>query len=140
MKENGHQELPSDAAARKRKLFESLLEEEEGIDLSQTKIIPASEAEAVPLAFAQQRLWFLDQLEPGSPTYNIPGAFRIRGPLNFAALRQSIDGVVRRHEALRTTFVVMNGRPAQAISPVVAPALSAIDLSDLSHLQREAAV
>jgi hypothetical protein len=140
MKENGHQELPSDAAARKRKLFEYLLEEEEGIDLSKTKIIPAAEPEAVPLSFAQQRLWFLDQLEPGSPTYNIPGAFRILGPLNVAALRQSIHEVVRRHEALRTTFAVTSGRLVQVISSVAAVAPSLIDPSDSPHIQREAAI
>ena len=139
MKGNGHQELSADAAARKRKLFEYLLEEEEGIDLSKTKIIPAAAPEAVPLSFAQQRLWFLDQLQPGSGTYNIPGAFRIRGPLNVAALRQSIHEVVRRHEALRTTFVVMSGRPVQLISPVVALVPSLIDLSELPRLHREAA-
>ncbi|HWX43332.1 MAG TPA: condensation domain-containing protein, partial [Blastocatellia bacterium] len=137
---SGNQELPSDAATRKRKLFEYLLEEEEGIDLSKTKIAPAAEHEAMPLSFAQQRLWFLDQLQPGSPTYNIPGAFRIRGPLNVAALRQSIHEVVRRHEALRTTFVVASGRLAQVISSVVALAPSLIDPRDLPRTQREAAI
>ncbi|MDQ3274535.1 MAG: amino acid adenylation domain-containing protein, partial [Actinomycetota bacterium] len=59
---------------------------------------------ALPVSFAQQRLWFLDRLSPGEVTYNLPGAVRIEGPLGVAALRAALAGVVRRHEALRTTF------------------------------------
>src|SRR5258708_18948955 len=57
-----------------------------------------------PASFAQQRLWFLDRLEPGSCAYNLPMGFRIRGPLNVPALKQSLDEIVLRHESLRTTF------------------------------------
>src|SRR4051794_34429578 len=58
-----------------------------------------------PLSFAQQRLWFLDQFQPGSPLYHICPALRITGRLDVAALRQTLDVIVVRHEALRTTFV-----------------------------------
>src|SRR5215211_6011255 len=58
----------------------------------------------VPLSFAQQRLWFLDQLVPGNVAYNMPAAMRLDGALDVAALRRSLDTILRRHEALRTTF------------------------------------
>ena len=72
---------------------------------------------SAPLSFAQQRLWFLDQLEPGSPLYNVHSAVRLHGQLNVAALERSFDFMVRRHETLRTTFELHNGLPLQVISP-----------------------
>ncbi len=57
-----------------------------------------------PASFAQRRLWFLDQLEPDSPFYNIPAAIRLTGKLNIVALGQSLNEIVRRHQTLRTTF------------------------------------
>ena len=59
-----------------------------------------------PLSFAQQRLWFLDQMDPGAPVYNVPLAARLTGPLDVEALAKSLNGVVRRHDVLRTTFPV----------------------------------
>jgi len=85
----------------------------------------------IPLSFAQQRLWFLDQLLPNNPAYNIPAFMRLRGPLNIAALERSLDEIVRRHEALRTTFDVVQEQPVQ----VIAPSLSlTIPVADLTHI------
>src|SRR5262249_21778499 len=67
----------------------------------------------LPLSFAQQRLWFLNELEPGVPAYNIPLAVRLTGKLDAAALEASLQEVVRRHEALRTTFTTVEGRALQ---------------------------
>jgi amino acid adenylation domain-containing protein len=92
----------------------------------------------LPLSFAQQRLWFLQELEPQSAAYNIPRAFRIRGALNVAALEQTLTEVVRRHEILRTSFRVENGEPVQVINPAQAVRLPVIDLSHLSQDEREA--
>ncbi|HVR09044.1 MAG TPA: amino acid adenylation domain-containing protein, partial [Thermoanaerobaculia bacterium] len=71
----------------------------------------------LPLSFAQQRLFFLDQLEPGSAIYNVPAAFSLAGPLDVAALRRSLGEIVRRHEVLRTRFELFEGEPAQIVLP-----------------------
>ncbi|WP_164021935.1 condensation domain-containing protein, partial [Pyxidicoccus trucidator] len=72
---------------------------------------------ALPLSFAQQRLWFLDQLRPGDASYNIPAALRIEGALDVEALRRAFEELVRRHEALRTTLSTLQGSPQQLIHP-----------------------
>ena len=92
----------------------------------------------LPLSFAQQRLWFLDQLMPGSIAYNITGAVRLTSPLNIAALEQSITEVLRRHEVLRTTFRVVDGQPFQSIAPAKPFILPVTDLKDLPEAEREA--
>ncbi len=103
-------------------------------------ILPAPRGGELPLSFAQERLWFLDQLEPGSPFYNIPGAVRLRGPLDAAALEWALGEIVRRHEALRTVFPERGGRAAQVVLPPEPLALPVEDLSDLPEEAREAAV
>ncbi len=77
----------------------------------------AQENRSFPLSFAQQRLWFLDQWQPGSAVYNIPGAFRLTGPLHIVALEQSLNEIIRRHAVLRTCFSTKEGQPVQVISP-----------------------
>ncbi len=84
-----------------------------------------------PLSFAQQRLWFLDQLAPGSTAYNCPTALRLEGPLAVAALAASLDEIVRRHESLRSVVVVADGEPVQRVLPAVPVAVPLIDLSSL---------
>src|ERR1044072_7612265 len=69
-----------------------------------------------PLSFAQERLWFLDALQPGSAVYNMPAAFRLAGPLDAAALERALAEVMRRHEVLRTTFASAGGRPVQIVA------------------------
>ncbi|MBD2775781.1 non-ribosomal peptide synthetase [Iningainema tapete] len=94
----------------------------------------------IPVSFAQQRLWFLTQLEPESPFYNIPGAVRLQGQLNIAAFSESLNEIMRRHEALRTNFKTVEGRPVAFISAVTQLRLPMIDLSELPFAQREAEV
>jgi len=79
-------------------------------------LAPRTQDRALPLSFAQQRLWFLDQWEPDSPLYNIPKVFRLIGALNIQALHQALALLVTRHETLRTTFTSVNGTPYQVIS------------------------
>ena len=78
---------------------------------------PAIREDVLPLSFAQQRLWFLDQLVPENIAYNVADALRLRGGLNVAALEQSINEIMRRHEAVRTTFPEVDGNQIQVITP-----------------------
>ena len=91
-----------------------------------------------PASFAQQRLWFLDQLIPGNTIYNVPTVIRLTGRLNASALEQTFNEIVRRHEALRTTFTVLEGQPVQAIAPNLTIPLSVLDLRQLPAGDREA--
>ncbi|HEU0079664.1 MAG TPA: amino acid adenylation domain-containing protein, partial [Longimicrobiaceae bacterium] len=89
----------------------------------------------VPLSFAQQRLWFIDQLDPWSPTYNMPTALRIRGALRPELLERTLTEIVRRHEALRTVFGSAGGEPVQVVR---APAPVRVPVADLRRLDAEA--
>ncbi|MGM3309125.1 condensation domain-containing protein, partial [Anabaena sp. WFMT] len=91
----------------------------------------------LPLSFAQQRLWFLDQLEPDSPFYNIPMAVRLQGQLHHDALEQSFHTIVQRHKALQTNFQTVAGQPTAVISPTKLINLPILDLSALPTQQRE---
>ena len=94
----------------------------------------------LPLSYAQQRLWFLEQLEPSRAVYNLPLAWRFTGDLNVPALAQSLGAMVQRHDILRTTFPSVDGQPVQAIVPDLALPLSVVDLQTLPATAREAAV
>lgn len=84
-----------------------------------------------PVSFAQQRLWFLDELEPGNPSYNLPRVIRIQGPLNVSALAGAIKALVSRHEGLRTVFRSLEGEPKQLVLPGMQVDLPILDLSHL---------
>ncbi|HEU5131747.1 MAG TPA: condensation domain-containing protein, partial [Pyrinomonadaceae bacterium] len=92
----------------------------------------ANRDEPLPLSFAQQRLWFLAQLEPDNPFYNSPLAVRLKGELQLEALDQTLRELLRRHEVLRTSFVMEQGKPRQVVGPVEVP-LSVIDLGHESE-------
>ncbi|MEU5420564.1 amino acid adenylation domain-containing protein [Streptomyces sp. NPDC020667] len=86
--------------------------------------------EALPASHAQRRLWFLDQLDPGNGAYNLVAALRLRGPLDLKALRASLDGVVERHEVLRTVFRAdEEGEPRQHVRPALPLAVPVTDLT-----------
>src|SRR6185503_17634758 len=89
------------------------------------------------LSFAQQRLWFLDQLIPGTAAYNVPAGARITGTIDITVVRQSLDEIVRRHEVLRTTFVSLDGRARQVIAPAASVDLSVVELSHVPVAERE---
>jgi len=108
-------------------------------EASEPPLNPVSRAGKLPLSFAQERLWFLDQLESGSASYNAPVAMRLEGRLNDTALEQTLTEVVRRHEILRTTFPVVQGEPVQVIGRAEAISLPIIDLSETAESEREAA-
>jgi amino acid adenylation domain-containing protein len=95
----------------------------------------APSSERAPLSFAQEQLWFLDQLDPGQPTYNIALLYRLGGAVRRDALEQALGAVVARHESLRTTFGSAEGSPYQRVGP--APAVVEVAWEDLSGLDDE---
>jgi len=103
-------------------------------------ILPVSREGNLALSFAQQRLWFIDQLEPGLPAYNIAAAIRLQGPLNVGALEQALNEIVARHESLRTTFGKADGRPTQSIASALSIELPIVDLRDWPANERETEV
>ncbi|MBN8471529.1 non-ribosomal peptide synthase/polyketide synthase [Corallococcus exiguus] len=97
-------------------------------------LVPVPRGAAPPLSFAQQRLWLIDQLEPGTATYNMPVALRLSGALDVESLRRGLEALVHRHESLRTTFRDTPEGPVQVIAP---PSVLTLDLTDLRSLPAE---
>ena len=121
----------------KRELFEKMLMEQ-GVDLSQIMIVPQKrDGKPFPLSYSQQRLWFLDQLEPGSALYNIPSVLRIRGKLNIEALQKSFNDIIRRHEVLRTTFSTVDENPVQIIADTLELEIPVIRVEESDRQRRE---
>jgi len=105
-----------------------------------TSIHPVARNQDIPLSFAQQRLWFIDQLEGESATYNISRALRLVGNLNLTALEQAIQTIVERHETLRTSFQVVHDTPVQIITPQISLNLPVIDLQQFSATEQSTQV
>ncbi|HEX2642744.1 MAG TPA: amino acid adenylation domain-containing protein, partial [Thermoanaerobaculia bacterium] len=102
-------------------------------------LVPVPREGALPLSFSQRRLWFIDQLDPGTTLYNLPVVLRAEGPLQPAVLRRCLEEIVRRHEAVRTVFAVQEDAPVQVILPPGPFALPLVDLAGLPEPAREAA-
>ena len=107
----------------KRKVAHKIRRREKGID--------------APLSLAQQRLWFLHQLDPGSDAYYLPFYYRITGRLDVASLRRGLNEIIRRHEILRTVFRQRDGKVVQSVLPSFDLALPVVDLSDVSNTEQE---
>ncbi len=103
-------------------------------------IEPIARSQQLPLSFAQQRLWFLAQLEPDSSFYNMPAAVRLQGKLNVKALEQSFNEIISRHEVLRTNFQAKEGQPIAVISEVMRLTLPILDISSLPANQRQSEI
>ena len=102
-------------------------------------LVPGKLRRDLPLSFAQERMWFLSQLEPTNPFYNELLALRLQGSLNVIALEQSLNKIITRHEALRTNFASVDGLPAQVIAESLTLSVPVLDLRDLSSSDREIA-
>ncbi|MBG1265874.1 non-ribosomal peptide synthase/polyketide synthase, partial [Nostoc sp. WHI] len=111
--------------------------QQQDLELSALPILPRMRDAELPLSYAQQRLWFLDQFEPNSAFYNIPIALRLVGNLNQAALEQSFQEIIHRHEALRTNFITVDGKPSQIIQTQTNWTVSVVDLKYLSTTEQE---
>ena len=114
-----------------RAAFELLLRRQRARDPATAEIPRRSDPDARPLSFAQQRLWFLDQLAPGDPAYNIHGAVRLRGALDVAALARALSAIAARHEPLRSRFAAAGGLPVQTVDPAGPVPLPVVDLGAL---------
>ncbi len=112
----------------------------EGEGLAIPAITRAPRDGNIPLSFSQERLWFLDQLEPGNSFYNVPLGMRFTGALDAAALQRAVREVARRHEILRTTFAVASGKPVQVIHEGLELDVPSEDLTSLPLAEREPAV
>lgn len=136
-------EIPLRAAFEATKLtrFSELVRAslDEGATDRETPLQRAPRNESLPLSFAQQRLWFLNQLEPTSPFYNISIAIRLTGALESSAIEASLNEIIKKHEVLRTNFVA-GGRPEQVVHESRTLYFPVIDLSDLSEIDQEAAI
>ncbi len=104
------------------------------------KIVRRSASGPAPLSFGQRRLWFLDQLRPGQPFYNLFTAIRLTGPLDPATLERSLNEVIRRHEVLRTTFAEVDEQTVQIVAPALTMTLPVQDLPGLSEGEQEARI
>ncbi len=93
--------------------------------------------DSAPLSFAQRQMWVIDQMTPGNPAYNLPVGFRIMGPLDATALEKGFNEIIRRHEALRTTFAMSDGEPLQVIHPEIRIKISVTKLDHLTREERE---
>ncbi|MEM6451442.1 MAG: amino acid adenylation domain-containing protein [Cyanobacteria bacterium P01_D01_bin.105] len=104
---------------------------------SSDAITPVPRPEHIPLSFAQQRLWFLHQMQPDAAVYNLPMAIRVNGFLDISAFEKSLNEIVRRHEILRTRFVLVEGQPVQQVEEVAAVEIEQIDLQASSDSTEE---
>jgi acyl carrier protein len=104
---------------------------QEGVGRQLPPLATVSRSGDLPLSFAQERLWFLDQLEPESTAYNMPGVYRLSGRLEIPALAAALGEIVRRHEVLRTLFCATEGRPVQVIGAAQPMLLPVVDLGGL---------
>jgi amino acid adenylation domain-containing protein len=123
---------------KRRALFEKLLQQERAGSTSTSAIARRATGGSAPLSFAQERLWFLDRLQPGNSAYSVPMAIGLAGPLNVAALERSLNEIVRRHEVLRTAFSFMEAQPVQVIAAAESLRLPLIDLQGLPDTESEA--
>ncbi|HBL12848.1 MAG TPA: non-ribosomal peptide synthetase, partial [Cyanobacteria bacterium UBA11162] len=133
-------DLLSQLRERKAEIIEFLQRTNIASTYSLEPIAPVSRDKDLPLSFAQQRMWFLDQIEGKSAAYNLAGTINISGSLQVEILEQSFREIVQRHEALRTIFKNVNGQPIQVISPTVTFALPLVDLRRISEAERDTQV
>ncbi|MEG4487150.1 amino acid adenylation domain-containing protein [Microcoleus sp. D2_18a_B4] len=130
-------ELRAKISHKKAEIISFLKAANRTSSFTSTPIVPMGRDGNLPLSFAQQRLWFLDQLVPNNPFYNVPAALRLTGSLNFSALQQTFNEIVRRHEALRTTLAVVSGQPVQRIAAAFHLQINVVDLRNLPKESRQ---
>ncbi|MDY6901764.1 MAG: condensation domain-containing protein, partial [Cyanobacteriota bacterium] len=129
--------LRAELAERKAEIIALLQNTNLTENSTQSTIQRTPRNQDLPLTFAQQRLWFLDQLEPNSPFYNIAKAVRLNGDLNIQVLQQALDAIVVHHEILLTNYISKNGTPIQVVAAPQSVELQIIDLQQYGEIERE---
>ena len=129
--------LSEQIAKHKKEIIGFLQRANARLEISGTPIPHIDDHQPSPLSFAQERLWLLEQLEPGRSVYNLTRAVRITGPLDIGALESSLSKLIRRHESLRTKFVAVEGRPLQCATAHESLRLNPTDLSALLEEERK---
>ncbi len=133
-------ELRSELSQKKSEILRFLNKIEQA-QVAAPPLVPVPRTGELPLSFAQQRLWFVDQLQPGMAIYNIPEALRLEGPLDVSMLNATLGEIMRRHEVLRTRFPAIDGEPVQTIDPPPRRyRMPEVDLSALSEARAEQAL
>ncbi|AFZ33307.1 non-ribosomal peptide synthetase (plasmid) [Gloeocapsa sp. PCC 7428] len=130
-------ELSSQLQARKVEIIAILNQAQSAANPIPNAIPRTSRSANIPLSFAQSRLWFLEQLQPGSSTYHIPCAVRLTGSLDIQVLTQVFNAIIDRHEILRTNFKTIDGQPTQAIASSRTLAINQINLCGLSPAEQQ---
>jgi non-ribosomal peptide synthetase component F len=126
-------------AEKKALLAERLQRRKQKSEAHRAVTIPRRPDSApAPLTYTQEGVWYLEQLQPDTATYNMSYAWRLRGPLDDTALKQSLNTIVQRHESLRTHFAMIDGQPMQVITPNLSLALPIVDLQNMAEPKREA--
>jgi amino acid adenylation domain-containing protein len=132
--------MQESASTDKRQRLLELLMQPQSSARPAERITPRRSRLPPQLSFAQQRLWFLDKLVPGSPFYNLPAAIRIEAGLDLGALHWTLNEITRRHEVLRTSFPEVANQPVQVVAPTLEIPIPCTDLRHLDHARREAEV
>ncbi len=131
--------LSTELQQRKAEII-AFLQRTQSMQSAVATIPPAPRDQPPPLSFAQQRLWFLEQLQPGTAVYHIPAAVRLTGHLSIPVLRQALNAIIQRHEVLRTNFVAIAGTPTLRIAPHRTITLPVVDLRSLNPLEQDAEI
>ncbi|HEX3145168.1 MAG TPA: condensation domain-containing protein, partial [Pyrinomonadaceae bacterium] len=129
---------PLPASEAKRLLIEKYLRGDIATPQPSSRVIPRRSGIKPQLSYSQERLWFIDQLMPASPAFNVPMAVKVNAPIEVATLQRAIDEIIRRHESLRTIFVTDNGVPSVVVADRCAAALEVIDITQLEGTIRDA--
>lgn len=124
--------------AKRKALLDALLKEQGVGSTKPDAITRVESADSIPLSFAQERLWFLEQLAPGNPVYNIPVPVRMKGPLDVEALEYAFNEIIKRQDSLRTSFTRQAGHPMAVIAPQLTININLIDLMSQAPKNREA--